>query len=54
MTAQPARAPVSEPFLAELRALIGDRLSTAAAVRDHHASDSVVPRDARRQACVSV
>ncbi len=33
-----ARAPVSEPFLAELRALIGDRLSTAAAIRDHHAS----------------
>ncbi|PPR21776.1 MAG: putative FAD-linked oxidoreductase [Alphaproteobacteria bacterium MarineAlpha10_Bin3] len=38
MTADTARAPASELFLAELRAVIGDRLSTAAAVRDHHAS----------------
>ncbi len=36
--AEPAHVSVTEPFLAELRALIGDRLSTAAAVRDHHAS----------------
>jgi D-lactate dehydrogenase (cytochrome) len=38
MTTNTARAQVSEPFLAQLRAVIGDRLSTAAAVRDHHAS----------------
>lgn len=38
MTTNTARAQVSEPFLAQLRAMIGDRLSTAAAVRDHHAS----------------
>ena len=36
--AEPAHVSVTEPFLAELRALIGDRLSTATAVRDHHAS----------------
>jgi D-lactate dehydrogenase (cytochrome) len=38
MTAYTAKVQVSEPFLAELRAVIGARMSTAAAVRDHHAS----------------
>jgi len=48
-TAAP-RAVIPEEALAELRALLGDRLSTAAAVREHHGRDEsyhpILPPDA--------
>ena len=36
MTAQPANAAVTSVFLDDLRAILGGRLSTSAAVREHH------------------
>ena len=48
--ANQAIEPVSEAFIEELRGVIGDRVSTAAAVRDHHGSGedyfSPIPPDA--------
>ncbi|EWY38205.1 2-hydroxy-acid oxidase [Skermanella stibiiresistens SB22] len=45
-----ARAPAAEALIEELRGLLGDRLSTSAAVREHHGKDEsyhpVVPPDA--------
>jgi D-lactate dehydrogenase (cytochrome) len=50
MMANQAIEPVSEAFIEELRGVIGDRVSTAAAVRDHHGSGedyfSPIPPDA--------
>ncbi|WP_448191160.1 FAD-binding oxidoreductase [Azospirillum sp. sgz301742] len=49
VTAPPRAAP-SEDALAELRALLGDRLSTSGAVREHHGKDEsyhpIMPPDA--------
>jgi len=46
----PSRAAPNEQALAELRTLLGDRLSTSGAVRDHHGKDEsyhpVMPPDA--------
>ncbi len=36
MSAEAAYAPVTKPLIEELRGVIGDRVSTAAAVREHH------------------
>ncbi|NKB55924.1 MAG: FAD-binding protein [Alphaproteobacteria bacterium] len=38
MSAEADFAPVTEPLIEELRGVIGDRVSTAAAVREHHGS----------------
>ncbi len=49
VTASP-RSPLNEEALAELRALLGDRLSTSSAVREHHGKDEshhpIMPPDA--------
>ena len=39
-TKSPDNAQVDDPLMAELRALLGDRLSTAQAVREHHGKDA--------------
>ena len=36
MAAEPAYAPVTDQLIDELRGVVGERLSTAAAVREHH------------------
>ena len=50
MMANQAIEPVSDAFIEELRGVIGDRVSTAAAVREHHGSGedyfSPIPPDA--------
>ena len=50
MTADAARAAVTDALMGELQALLGDRVTTAAAVRDHHGSGEdyfpVMPPDA--------
>ncbi len=50
MSARAAKAVVSDAFIDELRAMLGDRLSTAQAVRDHHGNGEdyfpILPPDA--------
>ena len=50
MTAQPANAAVTSAFLDDLRAILGDRLSTSMAVREHHGNGEdyfpIAPPDA--------
>ena len=36
MAVEPAYAPVTDQLIDELRGVVGERLSTAAAVREHH------------------
>lgn len=39
MPARAAAGPQGEPLMTQLRALLGERLSTAAAVREQHGRD---------------